>query len=198
MYHNKQKLNFENFKQFDLYKIKAIGDGSCLLHAIALAYFKNYIGYKIDKTKLYHRRRKIIKNLRRTLACKLEDINPFDLENRTYYESLGNGSISELGQDIYEYSLEGMKDLLNSNSQLGDEVIEYIQLVLNKSLYFIYENTQDVFNYSYGVPPNQDSICLYVTEGHYDLIACGEYTYFDHNHEFILYLKEKIRNQSQN
>ena len=192
---NIKKLNFDNFSNFELYRIDVIADGSCLLHAIALSYFSEYIN--IDENKnIVKKRQKIIKRLRKNLADKLEEINPYDDLDRTYYESLGNGSISELGDDIDDYSLEGMKNLLDSDSQLGDEVIGYIQMVLNKSLYFIYEKTGNVFNYNYGDFSQKDSICLFVKEGHYDLIGLEEdgiiLTWFDKDHEFVQYLNSKI------
>lgn len=207
-----RKVKISFLKDFDTHIIDCIGDGSCMVHAIMQSFYKRYI-----EANSFNERIDMADEFRRNLAEKLTEINPRDAEGRTYYESLGNGTIAEIGEDAKEFSLEEFFSHLNSREFLDNRVIEYIQIVLNKSIFFVHEKrdsdgniiSKDMYNYFFH-PSGQKSICLYgITEepeeeedgkilvGHYDLLGVKENgvmkTYFGPNHPFIKKLQSRMR-----
>ena len=189
---SEERIDFDRFRDFNIFRIKCIADGSCLIHSALQAFDKRYRRSTVDE------KIGIVDRIRREMSILLEKVNINDDQRRIYYEYLGNGAIAELGSKDPEYSLESMKNLFNSRMQLGNETVELLQLILGKTIYVIYENSEDVYNYFYH-PPDQNSICLYAIDGHYDLIGIMENsvmkTYFISSHPFISFLKRRLRDQ---
>ena len=94
---SEEKIYFDRFKDFNIFRIKCIGDGSCLIHSALQAFDRRYRGSDVDG------KIRIVDRIRRQLSLLLEKVNIDDDQKRTYYEYLGNGAIAELGRESPEY-----------------------------------------------------------------------------------------------
>jgi len=119
------------------YYAKTISDGSCMIHAILLAIDPFYIQLSED-SKIYY-----VKYLRKKLADNLIELNP--RTGKSYYDSYSWAEYAKAdikgenfrGQ-IFEYTLEGLKNLFESaRFFLGDEIVVYLNDLLNINLWFI-------------------------------------------------------------
>ncbi len=197
-----EPLNWEGkgFEYQEMVKIPTIGDGSSLLHAIAASYFKLYRqrrnpdGEPFDRTQF-------IRKLRRDMADKLaETVNH---ENTmTYYETLGNGAIRDLGERHPRFSLESLQKILRSNQPIGATFFEYVSNTFNKDLYFLSRGSKDVYMIEnldeYLLYKGRDSIVLLHQGNHIDLIGLnhpqsGIKTLFSSDHPFIQAIQRRLR-----
>ena len=158
--------------------LPAIGDGSCLIHAILLSYNEEYINEK--KT----RRKEMAREIRDSLACLL----PF------VYSELGRGYYKQVSESIPEYSLDAMIATLRSDEDLDYTFFEFICDKLNKDLYILDLKTgkpyitkeEDLYQ------KGRDSIIIAFNGSHYDLIGLrnpetkGITTLFSPRHPLIL------------
>jgi len=102
------------FSAFELWTVGVLGDGSCFLHALLYAVNSQY------RTMNTAERVKLVSALRRDLAA---------LFTRDVYESLSDGSIAELGQDVNSFSYDVLKyGLLDYGHWFG---LEFLQFVSN-------------------------------------------------------------------
>jgi len=136
--------------------------------------------------------------LRSELATELQATNPEDREGRSYYASIGNGAVAEMGAAVPdEFGLHSLQSLLNSNESVGEAVVFYTSIRLRKSIYIINSLTRDVY-VTPELPLEQSSIILWYTPGHYDLLALqdsnGELiTHFSPQHPVIRALHRRLQ-----
>lgn len=189
---------------FDTCQINTTGDGNCLFHAICNAFYKPYRTEMVNGQRMS--RIEIVQNFRSELASTLGEVDPDDKNKRIRYETLGGGSLKELGDTGLrpEYTLKGLQSTLRSNVAMGDEIIPFIGEILHKSFYFLDTRTMDVY-IPVSLPPEDNPAIVLLYNGyHYDLCAISESdgsitTYFSPNHPFILYIRNRIddlKNQS--
>lgn len=181
------KVSWESIP-YRLCMIRSMGDGNCLFHCISNAFYKPYRTEMLDGKKIS--RIEIVERFRHELS----DI----LGREGIYESLGNGSIKEMGDSgIYEYTLKGLQEALKTNSHMGDEIVPFIGELLDKAFFFLDVRTRDVYIPVDLPPDGNPCIVMFYTGDHYDLCGIEEpngsvSTYFSHEHPFIRYIRERI------
>lgn len=186
------------FDHFNLFKIDVMGDGSCWFHAFCMAYFLPYRTQRYNG-KVY-RRRDIVQTLRKELSEKLsQPVNPDDPKGPTVYQSLGGGTLEELGKENKEFSLSGMISHINSNAPCGEEIQELTSEQTNKNIFYIDTNSGDVYIVSNVelLYKNRPSVVLLYNGGHYDTCALREsngnlVTHFAFEHSFIQFLYKRL------
>lgn len=124
--------------------IGTIANGDCMIHSVLNAYLAYYQSNPDVKF-----RTNFVKKLRQEMAERLEMPDP-NYPGKTYYETAVEGQFVELyqqqqmglnieeliGQD-FDFSLEGLKNLFDSCSFLGDEVYSYFADLLNLDIYIL-------------------------------------------------------------
>ena len=179
----------QTFRHFELYRIPAIPDGSCLIHAILRGSYVPYIMFGPDEKKTY------VKEIREILATRLtQKPNGSD---KTNYQFLAGGVIDELGKQDPRYSAEHMQKVLQSSECLGQEFIEYISLAFKLDIYILDVKTQEVVPQVF--TKQRDSIVLLYDANmiHYDLVSLrdknGNYeTLFTPTHSLIRAFNQRI------
>jgi hypothetical protein len=188
------KLNWKKSFMYDnMVKINTPADGSCFFHAIAYACFIPYKTEKIDGIAL--NKSEFIKTLRKRLA---EELSTKIDDNTTHYDSLSRGQLGVFSEGVEKYSLENMKKELKSNGPVDNVYNEFISNILNKDIYILSSQTQDVYvtgNDFDILYKGRESIVLLFSPGHYDLIGLQEkdgiVTSFSPDHEFILAIRKR-------
>ena len=162
----------------------------------------------------------MVKILRRDLAMMLAEPNPKYNDERFYWETVANGQfvtlmLQELLSEQFggklimdnqvDYSLPGLQRLLNSNSWIGDEVIQYVAEILNIDIYILLATQQDLYPTLFYKCDNVNSqkivdsqaIVLIGNEEHYEVVAIntptGFQTVFNQNTPFIIALDKKFK-----
>ena len=170
-------LHWENVDNFTMYRINSLGDGHCLIHSVLYGVSVNYRtgmmnGKKIDKTTF-------AKSVRRVLSQRLNMIDPNDNGIKTYYETIANGEISNIGNiengdedENNDLTLSGLTELLLSNHYLGDEIINLLEKCFNVSIYILDNRTKNVVVKQYTTFYDHCIVLLY-NNMHYDLIGLG-------------------------
>ncbi len=182
------KLNLRSFEwndwKFlfpDITVIETIGDGSCLIHAIAAAclwIYRRMIGSNgrpID-------RHRYVQSIRSDLAKRLGEVivvdtNREEYQRVTHYDLLGNGNIKELGKTNRKYSLPALQELLQSSQDIDYSLFEFISDFFDKDLYFLSNETKDVLILEYSndriLHKRRDSIVImaYENPAHFDLVG---------------------------
>ena len=176
--------------------LDTIGDGSCLLHALAMAYFVPYRTQSLDDRPVS--RRQIVRQLRSELANKLASpSDPLNPDGPSKFDLLGRGKVKDFGHE--DYTLQALVKLLHSDDCLGSEIIEYVSNELDKDIYLLEKEKADVYvlgddNDIY--IKDRDSIVLLYTSGHYELVGLLEKgqmtTHFAPDSPFIQMLRQRI------
>jgi hypothetical protein len=191
-----KKLNIDKWQlvRYDIPK-----DGSCLFHAISLAFFKPYINELFNDRSIT--REQIVYNLRKELSNKLSQ--PINGKNgKTYYDTLNNGNTLNFSLSVPEYKLKHMQAELNSRNSIGYGYMEYICNQLNKDIYIINGELEKKDLYQSDelklCIKGRNSIVLYYKNNHYELIGLKNekdeiITHFKSDHAFIKYLKTLIK-----
>ena len=190
-------LNWQNgFEAWSLLTYNVPMDGNCLFHAITMAFFKPYINESFNGK--YVSREQMVKNLRYELSKKLAQPIKGG-SNITYYDVMNDGNTAKFAKTVPEFSLRNMMNMLNSNNHIGYGFFEFINSQLNKDIFILDGNTQDLYysdEYRLSIK-GRNSIVLYYQGNHYQLVAIvdndGEHTHFKPDHPFILFLKSKIK-----
>jgi hypothetical protein len=126
----------------NLVRIATIGDGSCFIHAVLKAFYRQYQQNNDAQYRL-----NMAATVRRDLAIILGLENPA-YTGHTYWETSSRGAFprmvmqqindEELVGDLrVDYSLSGLQRLFNSTSQLGDEVYTFVSDALNIDIYVL-------------------------------------------------------------
>jgi len=173
--------------------IKCIGDGSCFFHAILNAVDENYKEMK-TKEKMIQ-----VKEFRSYLARNLE----LKIDKVTVYDKLSRGNLKDFGKAVPEFSLEGMKKELMSDSWADNKYNELISNTLNVDIYIVDAGTGDLYVTGDDVDIlyfNRPSIVILYTSSqpaHYDLIGYKEnkkiITIFNSKHKFIVTLQRRLK-----
>jgi len=193
----------EKFNYSRLVAIETIGDGSCLIHAIAASCL---VCYRTDTNKEGTiDRRKLARKIRNDLANYLMDkvIEDDKFQTIIRYDLLGNGNIKELGKTDKKYSLSSLQQSLRSRDYIGYELFELISDFFNKDLYFLDNTTKDVLTMEINpgdLYKQRDSIVILFDKDHYELIGInyldrGLKTYFSYDHPLIQAIKQRMIEQ---
>lgn len=179
-----------NIDKFELIIIEIPKDGSCLFHALLLAFFNPYITENFKGN--YISRNQIVSNLRTELSEKLaKPIN--GKYGKTYYETLHNGQTIEFSKHVPEFSLRYMQYQLRSKNHIGYGFLSFISDRLNKDI-FILDSTGKIYVSDEVTVKGRNAIVLYYNNNHYELIGlkCEDYilTHFKPDNEFIKFLKK--------
>mgnify|MGYP000885030442 CR=1 FL=1 len=174
------KLEWKLFDDKDAYGIRTIGDGSCLFHSI---FFSLYEQYQVAE---FEERQRMVIEFRKTISDNLtEDI----------YSKLLGGALCKT--DLPEFSLDNMKNELNSKNSIGYGYIEYISNVIEKDIYILEASKETLYvsdESKYSCLGYRPSIILLYYEGHYEtvgIIKQGElFTHYCHSYSLIEKLKE--------
>jgi SAM-dependent methyltransferase len=123
-------------------RIGAIGDGSCFFHSVLNAYLKIY---QTNPSTTF--RRKFVKDLRRDVSLTLSLPDPNN-PNMSRYETASNGQFVALAEqqqqglsfnDVFDqpvdFTLEGLRELFDSDMYLGDEIYSYLADLLGLDIY---------------------------------------------------------------
>lgn len=166
-----------------------IGDGSCFLHAVLMCFNKKYRRSKIKE------RQQIVDKLRMDLADVLYEKNE---ENKTYYEILSRGEITELSKFMKRLDIDIMSRYLKSRNWLDIFYLEMISDHLDIDI-IIYDeqdknfyNTGDLELYHKG---RNTVIINYQREAHFEAMGIRLdkiRTFFDSECSVIKEIKQKI------
>lgn len=194
------KLNIPGSGRYNTVVIPSPGDGSCFLHSVLMAF---YIPYRTEQYQgRYCSRSKIVKEFRKErLVDSLLATDDHDPERRPYYQTIGNGTIADLGRHDPFYSLEGLQKFLKSDDHMGDESYSLVQAVVRRAIYIIDGKSGDIYPLGQVPPSDLDSICLYYFPGHYETLGLMEndgdiVTHFKPTHSFIKLLKQRSQQAS--
>jgi len=185
----------------NLVRIATIGEGSCFIHAVLKAFYKPYqennsARYRLDTAA----------KLRRDLAIILGLENP-QYPGYTYWDTTARGSFPRMvmeeiaDEDLIgllrvDYSLSGLQRLLNSTSQLGEEVYKFISDALNIDIYVLRATRDDLYPNSHTHHPNipRNGVVIIGNTYHYEVLAVdGEFgfqTVFPPDDPFLKALTE--------
>ncbi|HSW76812.1 MAG TPA: hypothetical protein VLG50_07190 [Candidatus Saccharimonadales bacterium] len=186
-------LTWQNgYEKWSFVKFNVPDDGHCLFHALFLAYYKPYISAKTMA------RTEIIMTLRHELAHKLSHFVPGT--KHRYYDVLNHGKMADYAKAVPEFSLKKMQATLNSNNDIGYGYFEYIGNQLNKDIFILDGDRQDLYQtdeYKLSIKHNRPAIVLYYQNRHYQLIGVKDdkdniITHFKPNNELIQFLKNRI------
>jgi hypothetical protein len=186
-----------NIEYPKIYRIGAIGDGTCLFHAIVKAFHLPYIDQKVD-------RRKFIAGLKKELSDALnEKMTKFDEKGGdiTYYDFLSRGNLREFSKTDARYSLANMKQELLESKGNDNLFIEYLSEVLNKDIYILDQKKQDIYiqgdDRAILYKKRPSIVVLYLEDlRHYELIGVEREgkieTMFSPEDPFILNLQNRM------
>ena len=189
-----------NWNEWDLVRFQTPADDNCLFHAICNSFFQPY-HQQLLKGKAISRY-DIVMALRRDLAEKLETID--SNTGKSYYEGINNGNTSMFSSSVPEFSLATMKSMLQSRVPLGYGYMEFIGNCLNKDIYLIDGEKNDIYvtdELPLTIKGNRKSIILYYSAGHYELVGIDQQsinkdrpfqTHFDPQHLLIRALYARV------
>lgn len=182
----KDLIWYDNFRYDNMVAIDVPGDGSCLFHVISMAIYKPYQKNQFDRIKF-------VRELRRKLSVKLP----------IYYDKLADGKLLDLSIDIPEVNLENMQKELDSARYLSNIYNEYISELLDIDIYILSEKNKDIYptgtDFRLIYKNRLSIVILYIdSKKHYQLIGIKDYNgditvSFDHNNDFIEYVKSRYR-----
>lgn len=191
------RVYFPFLTNFKVYRISAIGDGSCFFHALLLGFVIPYIeekyedGSKFNRVEFTKKFRKIIAN---TLYQK-------DDSGKILYDKLANGNLKDLakhGGFGEKYKLSNFYEWLKSSRSVGLEAIEVTSRYIKRNILILSVNNSDVYKIgtvgdTYN--PKLPSIVLLYTQnitgddGHFDLCGIRKdgkiITHFSPKNDFI-------------
>lgn len=172
-----------------IWRFHAIGDGSCMIHAVLLGFSSIYRDHP-------RHRREYARDMRYKLGEYLRGKDEYGVR---VYDRLADGNLASLGAqggDAVKYTLEWMVAHLNSGADLEFHMLELIGWYTKRNILILSTNTCDV--YKTGLikdtyHPEWSSIVLLYTasgdSGHFDLIGVTHnsmiVTHFKHTHAFI-------------
>ena len=162
----------------NLVRIATIGDGSCFIHAVLKAFYREYQEHNAARYRL-----DLAARIRRDLAFALGLEDP-QYPGHTYWETSARGSFPRMvmqqinDEDLVrqlrvDYSLAGLQRLFNSTSQLGDEVYSYVADALNIDIYVLRATQGDLYPHYHTRRPgiNRNGIVIIGNMYHYEVLA---------------------------
>jgi hypothetical protein len=142
-------------------------------------------------------------NVRNGLANRLPMVNP--CTGNSLYESTGNGALAEIGKMDPDYSIIAYQRMLRSSEMLSYPMLIVLEKVLNKNIFVLDENTQDVYaRDGWESLPERDCVVMIYSYpqpdcGHFDMISIVnpqtgiEVSHYKHNNPFIRHLIERLK-----
>ncbi len=164
------KINTPGLEEYIFNVINMPGDGNCFFHAVCYALYPAYLNESVGG--VHTSRLDIVRRLRKEMSRLLGSVNSDD--GRSYYDSIGNGSLAEMGKNDPEYSLENIKNILDGDGPIDDPIPTYFGMILKKTIYIFNAKTKDLYGYP-GLPDvNLDVIMLWYNGSHYDLLTVSD------------------------
>lgn len=190
-------IHWPQFQRWNLVRFATPADGSCLFHAIANAYFAPYHTETWDGRKIT--RNSIVRSMRKELSDKLSQKDP--KTGLTYYEQLNNGNTKNFSSSVPEFSLDKMRQTLDSDGHVGYGYMEFIGNAIERDIYILSGRHQDVYNSDelrLTIKGNRPSIVLYFASNHYELVGTKNSddsfsTHFKPSHSFIQHLYNRVQ-----
>ena len=197
------------FKKYPVVRIGALADNNCFLHSVCKAYNPEYqtnadISFRMS----------YVQKLRYALAEALTLEDPEDEKGRTFYETVGNGELYKLGksytmnigrkEEIEDFSLKGIKSLLEGTSFLGDEIYALVGQVLGIDIYIVRSNKYDIYKHIDFIYNKRDQMGIVIHgDGiHYETIGVrtpkGIQTIFYKDDPFLKALTTKAKGLNKN
>ena len=165
--------SLENFKI-----IKAIGDGSCMFHAILQAFNKTY--NSLDYNGKIH----MVKEFRKDLS----DVLTENINGKTIYDNLSRGQLKEISKSYSPVSLKNMKKDLKGNTWGDYRFLELLSEILELNIFIVDHNTKKLYETGDSellYKKNRDYIILLNTNNiHFLLLTSTNLIY--HYHNYIL------------
>lgn len=188
-------MKFDCCNGFELWKLVKFAvppDGHCLFHSLLFSFYTPYREEELNGNAIS--KLQIVVNLRHELSDRLDNV----------YGSLSKGNLSKFAEAVPEFELSSMKNELKSNNYIGYGYIEYISNLINKDIYIIDGETNNIY-ISDELPyliKGRTSIVLYYKDSHYEPIGLEQddayYCHFKSNHPFIRFLRDKIDQHLRN
>lgn len=147
------------YTEYPVVRLGAIGDGTCLLHAILQGYNPDY-QTAVAKRSAYAAR------LRTALADFITLQDP-EVAGKSFYESAGDGAVAAV------VPLDALQTLLRGSEYLGDETYALLGLCLGVNLYVVRATGTEVHKYTSYIHPlrRQWTVVLNGTVNHYETVG---------------------------
>lgn len=184
------RWNTPGFSNFLIYRHPSRGDGHCLLHSVCNAIYISYRTGCLNGRRI--NRQRMMVDLRSEMAVMLGEITE---SGETFYESISEGGLAEMAKVVPELRLARLQSLFKSDRFLGEETKLVIEAILDKSIYILDSNTQDVY-FTAEIPKERDSVVIIYDGGHFDMVSIRDtnhyVTHFKHTHPFIAFLRKRV------
>lgn len=198
--------------------VDTVGDGSCFFHAIVSSFYPLYYF-----TESLQSKSRVIQQFRSELAQILASPAPRHIvdaclktqhqlssldgqsnepEKRLrYYDILSRGSLKQLSESVPEFSLKHMQAALRSNQAVDLSFLEFISLFLNKNIFLLSREHQDVYcTGDRELLEHPDRQCIVVMAGgnHYELAGLHDKsqgvvkTIFRYDDQLIQSIRERL------
>ncbi|CAH6418683.1 Hypothetical protein POVN_LOCUS402 [uncultured virus] len=175
-----------------LVRVSVLADGNCFFHAILRAFNRTYITATNN-----HIRQTIASILRHELAAALEEK---DATGKLVYDTLAKGTLREFSKGYPAASLSAMQSELKGGQAVDNLYHELISNQLDKDIYFIDLQTEDVYVTSSDLSllyKARDSIFIVYTGGHYDLLGVWDgqvvQALFSSNHPLTQLIQQRLQ-----
>lgn len=182
----------------NLVRISCIGDSSCFVHAVLKGISKEY---QSNDTAIF--RNKLAEKIRYNIGNMVDMLDPkYDISDDVrYWESTNNGGIlpTYLNQIIYgenmgmlvDYSMEGIKDLLQTQTYLGEEVYQFFTDFLGIDIHIFQGKKDDTIYIKCTTNKNNKyAICIVGNTYHYELMGIK-----NDNDTNVLFDKENVSDE---
>ena len=138
-----------------------IGDGSCFLHAVLMAFNKTYINSNNSE------RRKIVRKLRGAISDYIEESE--------IYSELARGELEEISKFVPMMTKKNMRNYINSNKWISQHFVELISKVLDLNIFIISNGTNTLYNLGDDeiyYKKNRNSVFInYINEAHFETLG---------------------------
>ena len=182
----KRKFKIEKLP-YDFVAIDTIGDGSCLLHSILYSFNKKY------RSLGFQERIKFCDSLRKNLSELLEEKE----NDKTYYQNLSRGEITEISKFLNEMNLGYMKNYLCSRKWLNIFYLELISNQLNIDIIIVNQKNRKIYKTGDKelLLKNRNTVLInYIEETHFESIGMvtpeGIKTFFSPDSQVIKDLRK--------
>ena len=173
----------------DFVKISAIGDGSCMFHAILQSFNRTYNLVSTPK------KRAICREFRNDLAVVLGE----EIQGKVCYDQLSRGDLQSFAQVVPSASLSNMQKALKSNEWGDMRFIELISNLMELNIVILDYGTREIYHtgdFELLFRP-RDTIIIAVTNNvHFDTVGVktpsGVRTLFSYNEPVVQRILSKM------
>jgi hypothetical protein len=174
---------------FEFVKISAIGDGSCMFHAILQGFNKTYTSSSNQQKQV------MCRQFRNDLSSVLSE----EINGKVCYDQLSRGQLKTFSEFVPETSLTRMKKSLKSNEWGDMRFIEMISNLMDINIIIIDYGKKNIYHmgdFELFIKP-RDSIIIMVTNNiHFDTVgvnfSSGIRTLFSYNETVVQQLISKM------